>query len=256
MKFEIRDKKKRTQFIYIFNYLKNITDRLSWNVSPEMLYIQGMDSSHICIYELFLKKSWFDVWDVSENKTYGLSLAIFNKIMHICSDKQTIIISDESVDKLNIQFISEEKGEFNKFFEIPLMEIDEDMLSIPEQDYEVDIKMESKKFKSVIDELFIFNDVLNIVCNESEIILESESTDGNMKAVITSDDIEMLAIVENTTIKASFGIKYISHMCQFYKLSESCIVHLSENTPIMVKYDLGDECLMRFYLAPKIGDDD
>ena len=252
MKFEIKDKKKCDQFIYIFNHLKHFTDKLCLNVSPEQLYIQGMDTNHVCIYELFLKNNWFDVWDVSENKTYGIFLPIFNKILHICSDKQTIIISNEDDDTLKINFSSEEKGEFNKFFEMPLMDIDVDVLSIPDQEYDVDIEMESKKFKSLIDELVNFNDVLSIVCGEEEILLESKSEEGTMKAVINIDDIELLAVVEDKTLQASFGIKYISQMCQFYKLSTNCAIHISENIPLLFKYDMEEDCLMRFYLAPKM----
>ena len=43
-------------------------------------------------------------------------------------------------------------------------------------------------------------------------------------------------------------------MCQFYKLAPNCAIHISEGIPLLFKYDLGDECLMRFYLAPKIVD--
>ena len=119
MRFEISDNKKRDQFIYIFNYLKNFTDKLCLNLSEDKLYIQGMDNSHVCIYELFLVNTWFDVWDVQESKTYGVSLPIFNKILHICSEKQKIIITSETNDKLDIEFISDEKGEFNKYFANP-----------------------------------------------------------------------------------------------------------------------------------------
>jgi proliferating cell nuclear antigen len=254
MRFEISDNKKRDQFIYIFNYLKNFTDKLCLNLSEDKLYIQGMDNSHICIYELFLVNTWFDVWDVQESKTYGVSLPIFNKILHICSEKQKIIITSETDDKLDIEFISDEKGEFNKYFSMSLFDIDVEMMSIPDQEYDVDMEMESKKFKSLIDELTNFNDTLSIVCSEEEVLLESESEEGKMKVVINIDDIELLAVVEDKTIEVSFGIKYISQMCQFYKLAANCAIHISEGIPLLFKYDLGDDCLMRFYLAPKIAD--
>jgi len=254
MRFEISDNKKRDQFIYIFNYLKNFTDKLCLNLSEDKLYIQGMDNSHVCIYELFLVNTWFDIWDVQESKTYGVSLPIFNKILHICSEKQKIIITSETNDKLDIEFISDEKGEFNKYFAMSLFDIDIEMMSIPDQEYDVDMEMESKKFKSLIDELTNFNDTLSLVCSEEEVLLESESEEGKMKVVINIDDIDLLAVVEDKTIEVSFGIKYISQMCQFYKLATNCAIHISEGIPLLFKYDLGDDCLMRFYLAPKIAD--
>ena len=254
MRFEISEKKKRDQFIYIFNHLKNFTDKLSLNISEDKLYIQGMDANHVCVYELFLLKEWFDLWNVTENKTYGVSLHIFNKILNICSEKQKIIITNDNDDKLDIEFISDEKGEFNKYFAMPLFDIDDEMMSIPDQEYDVDIEMESKKFKSLIEELTKFNDTLSLVCNEEELLLKSESEEGTMKAVININDIELLAVIEGNTLEISFGIKYISQICQFYKLSNNCCIHISDGVPLLFKYDLGNDCIMRFYLAPKFND--
>jgi proliferating cell nuclear antigen PCNA len=254
MRFEITDKKKREIFITIFNNLKNFTDAIVLNIEQDRLYIQGMDNSHICVYELILQSSWFQVWDITEPQVFGLSLPIFNKILHICSDKQSIHIHSDNNEDLQIDFTCDEKGEFDKHLKMPLMDIDMDRLHIPTMDYEVDIEMDSKKFKNLIDELANFNETLNIVCNENQVVLESSSSEGTMNVVITTDDIDLLAVVEGKEINASFGIKYIAQMCQFHKLTTNCAIHITEDMPLQLKYKIDDECMMRFYLAPKIND--
>jgi proliferating cell nuclear antigen PCNA len=254
MRFEIADKKKREIFITIFNNLKNFTDAIVLNIEEDRLYIQGMDNSHICVYELILQSSWFQVWDITEPQVFGLSLPIFNKILHICSDKQSIHIHSDNNEDLQIDFTCDEKGEFDKHLKMPLMDIDMDRLHIPTMDYEVDIEMDSKKFKNLIDELANFNETLNIVCNENQVVLESSSSEGTMNVVITTDDIDLLAVVEGKEINASFGIKYIAQMCQFHKLTTNCAIHITEDMPLQLKYKIDDECMMRFYLAPKIND--
>ena len=254
MRFEIADKKKREIFITIFNNLKNFTDSIVLNIEQDRLYIQGMDNSHICVYELILQSSWFQVWDITEPQVFGLSLPIFNKILHICSDKQSIHIHSDNNEDLQIDFTCDEKGEFDKHLKMPLMDIDMDRLHIPTMDYEVDIEMDSKKFKNLIDELANFNETLNIVCNETQVVLESTSSEGTMNVVITTDDIDLLAVVEGKEINASFGIKYIAQMCQFHKLTTNCAIHITEDMPLQLKYEIDDDCLMRFYLAPKIND--
>jgi proliferating cell nuclear antigen PCNA len=254
MRFEITDKKKRDIFVHIFHYLKNFTDAIVMNIEQERLYIQGMDNSHICVYELILHSSWFETWDVNDTYTYGLSLPVLNKILHICSDKQTILIHSENDEDLEIDFTSDEKGEFNKYLKMPLMDITVDMLHIPDMEYDVDIEMDSKKFKSIIDELSNFNETLNLICDENQIVIESSSSEGSMKVVIEIDDIELLAIVEGKKLRASYGIKYIAQMSQFHKVSTNCLLHLTEEMPLQLKYVLDEQCMMRFYLAPKIDD--
>ena len=41
---------------------------------------------------------------------------------------------------------------------------------VVEQEYDVDMEIESKKFKSLIDELTNFNDTLSLICSEEEIL--------------------------------------------------------------------------------------
>ena len=169
MKIELADKKRCGEFINIFSNLKHFTDSINLMISEDKLYIQGMDQSHVCVYELFLEKQWFHLWEVSTDETYGFQLSMFNKILHTYSDTQTIRLEgDIECDKLRIEFTSHTKSDFNKFFEIPLMEINCELLHIPVCDYEVDLVMESKKFKSLIDELSHFNDTVTFRCDEGE----------------------------------------------------------------------------------------
>ncbi len=255
MKFEIKDKKKCDIFISIFNNLKNFTDNTLINVNEDELYIQGMDNSHVSMYELKLNKSWFSEWDVSESVDFGICLPILNKILHTWSDKQHITIyTGKDDDKLDIEFTNDEKGDYNKFFQIPLMDIESDKLGIPETEYDVDITMKSKNVKNLIDELSTFNDTVNLDCNEDRVCISSSSSEGSMKVVINMDDIEVLAVAEGETVESSFSIKHIGHMCQFHKLAEDCIIHLSPDIPIQIKYEIDDTSMMRFFLAPKIDD--
>ena len=255
MRFEINDKRKCELFINIFNNLKKFTDTISLIFDEERLYIQGMDASHVCIYELSLDKSWFCVWNVEHSSEFGICLTIFNKILHTWSDKQSLLIYSEDNDKLDIEFTSDVKGEFNKFFQLPLMDIETEHLCVPEMEYQADIEIESKKLKDIIDDLACFNDTINFKCDETELSIDANSSEGSMKVVITMDDIEMLAVEEGKTIEARFSIRYIGEMCQFYKLSKNCTIHTSEDIPIQIKYEIDETSFIRFYLAPKISED-
>lgn len=252
MKFEINEKKKCELFINIFNNLKYFTDNVIIRIDENKLYIQGMDNSHVCVYELKLDNSWFNCWNVNNSLDFGINLPIFNKMLRVWSDKQSIIIHDEDGDNLNIEFTSNVIGEFNKYLVLPLMDIDCEMLGIPDTEYEADITLISCKMKQIMDELSCFNDTINFNCNEDEVAIDATSGEGSMKVVIKIDDIESLAVIEGETIESSFSIKYISYMCQFHKISENCTISMSANTPMKMKYNIDEKSDMVFYLAPKM----
>ena len=254
MKFEINEKKKCELFINLFNNLKYFTDNVLIRIDKTKMYIQGMDNSHVCVYELKLDNSWFNVWNVKNSLDFGINLPLFNKMLHVWSDKQTIIIHDEDGDNLNIEFTSDVTGVFNKYLVLPLMDIDCEMLGIPDTEYEADITLISCKMKQIMDELSSFNDTINLNCNEERVAIDATSCEGSMKVVIKIDDIESLAVMEGETIESSFSIKYIAYMCQFHKISENCTISLSANTPMKMKYDIDENSDMVFYLAPKMID--
>ena len=56
MRIEIQEIGKCETFISIFKHLKNFTDTVCVFIDEDKMYLQGMDGSHVCVYELFLQK--------------------------------------------------------------------------------------------------------------------------------------------------------------------------------------------------------
>ena len=155
MNVEILIKPERANILCeILKKLKLFTESFVLMINNERLYIQGMDSSHIIIFDLNLSSDWFDTIDVKENNNYefGLHTTILAKILSIKSEKQYMRIYNEenNIDKLGIDFINGNESDYDKFFEIPLMDIDYDLLEIPTTDYDASIIMEAKNYKNII----------------------------------------------------------------------------------------------------------
>ncbi len=261
MKIEIQDTNKCETFISIFKHLKNFTEKVCIFIDEDKMYLQGMDGSHVCVYELFLQSSWFDVWNPEFNNSlkhkFGIYLPIFNKMLNIWTNLHTIKLEFQGGDNLNIHITSKiEKGIFNNIFALPIIDIEADCLTIPDTEYEVDIIMKSSQLKSTLDSLSQFSDTLDVYCNDKKLLLKSNSTEGSMKVEIDIETIELLAVVEGETVESSFAIKYITYICQFHKLNNNVEIHMSPELPIQMIYNIGDDekNKMRFYLAPKIND--
>ena len=86
MKFTIENKIKKELFVSIFQTLKNCTTILSLLFKKDGLFIQGMDKSHVCMFELFIKKSWFHYYETIldekmislDSQTFFTVLTLFN----------------------------------------------------------------------------------------------------------------------------------------------------------------------------------
>ena len=159
-------------------------------------------------------------------------------------------------DHLDVSFekIEEKKSLYNKYFEIPLINIDTDRLDIPEQEYTLDIEFDSKKFKRLIDELSLIGERVNMTCDENEINAKSQSLEGSMSINIPFDDIESYSIEENETIDITFSLKFLKNMCVYSKLSSVALIYITNGNPLQLKYSLDENSYVRFYVAPAIDD--
>lgn len=255
MEVIIKDNHKSELFINIFQNIKLFCDSFNIEFQNEALYVQGMDSSHISIFEILIKKEWFDSYNINETVLIGLTATIFPKILLTWTSDHSIKLNISEDAHLDVSF---EKvtgnSEYNKYFQIPLIDIESDRMSIPDQEYTLDIEFDSKKLKKLIDELSVIGDVVNIVCDEKEINATSKSVEGSMTVNIPFDDIEAYSIEENETISATFSLKYIKNMCVFNKIANTATLHLSDGQPLQFKYELENDSYVRFYVAPTIDD--
>lgn len=253
MKFQIADKSKAELFVNLFLNLKLITENVNLEFLENGLYIQGMDNSQICIYDLNIDKDWFSMYEHTENSNFGINMIILAKILNVRNDNQKITIYDEN-DKLSIEFESEEKNEINKYFEMCLLEIDQDKMHIPTSEYDINIQFNSKTFKSIVGELSIFSDVVNIYCDDN-VYMHAKSIESSMKVELQEENVEELTMTEEgEATNIEFSLKYIYIFSQFHKLDEFVNIHISPDIPIKVNYNFDEKSYCNFYLAPKISD--
>ena len=82
MEIIIQDKLKAELFINIFQNIKLFSDIFTIDINEETFYIQGMDASHVSIFEINLTRDWFDTYNVSSSTSLGINSSIFPKILN------------------------------------------------------------------------------------------------------------------------------------------------------------------------------
>jgi hypothetical protein len=76
-----------------------------------------------------------------------------------------------------------------------------------------------------------------------------------MRVNIPVDDMSSYSVVEGEIIDLNYSLLYISKMCITNKLSSDIDFCLSNERPMKIKYDLGDDSSLLFYIAPKLADE-
>jgi proliferating cell nuclear antigen PCNA len=258
MKIQISNPVKAEMFAAIFQNMKLFADNINIVFDDEKMFVQAIDSGHVAILELNIPATWFDAYDPT-NSTIGVNSVIFFKILSTRDKCQSIEIEcKDDADRLLIKFISDNKTVFDKTFEMPLIDLDAETMSVPEMEYQAEFMLPSTNFYNLVNQLKMFGDSMDIECSEDKIILFSNSQDyGKMSAEISIDDLTSFSIEEGEQIKMSFSLLHLYSISQFHKLAKEVELSFKRGYPVQVVYNLGDsDTTLRFYLAPKISEDD
>ena len=266
MEFVINDNKKASEITNIFNNISNFSECINLVFTSEKMYVQELDKSRACLFEFVFINSWFDTYNFNsaDKVVLGIHVNILYRIFNTKEESQTISINYvDNADILGLNFINGKPGEPNKYFEISLIDIPYSPLTIPENTQaNAEFTISTVRFKTLIDQLMLFDEELKIICNSNKVLLEASGMEGKMKADLPHDDLIEYMIDEinddddgdKSVIDLVFSITYIKKMCLFYQLTEEVSFRFSDINPMELKYDFGNECYLRFFLAPQIRD--
>ena len=257
MDIQITSVDRAERFCNIFQHIKVFTDNVNITFDSAQMYIQTMDSSHVSVVEIKLPKEWFDVYHYNTEGTtiLGVTASTLFKVLNTRDKCQTIqLVHTDENDKLGIHFFSDNPSVFDKHFEIPLMNIEDDLLAIPDMESDVDMTLPSGNFASIVNHLMNFSDTAEFCCTGENVQVISNGTEvGSMVVDVKHNDLVHYAIKVDTELKASFSLHRLYHICMYNKLAKEVTLHITQNYPMKVTYQLDmPNAFMCFFLAPKI----
>lgn len=262
MRLTIENKSTQEIFVAIFQVLKNWSTCINICFDKDRLYIQSIDKSHVCLAYIDIKSNWFTNYECIKPTKVTVDAQYFAVLMNYALKHDSIEIKfDNEIepDKIYINFlnnkdIANKKGSYDHFFELKLIDLDEDGLEIPEVEYSVEFEIDTKKFIEVISELYTIGQNLNIVCNEDKVELNSNGDSAKLKVNIPINDLNEYAINEGEELNISFSLNHIYKMCCSLKIAPTIELSLSSEYPLSLKYKLGEDSKVVFFIAPKIYD--
>ena len=144
---------------------------------------------------------------------------------------------------------------YDMHFEIPLVDIETEVIDIPPIDYAAEFSLSSLNFANIVNQLRLFGDTMDIECSEERIQLYSHGIEsGKMSVEINIDELTEFSINEGERLTISFGLNYLNHISAFHKLTKEIELKICDNYPLYAAYNFGEDARVKFYLAPKISD--
>jgi proliferating cell nuclear antigen PCNA len=257
---------KLTKFCEILSNIKHLAEFVTLTFSEDGIYSQGMTMDHCAIYELTVNEHWFDDYefDKADAPQISISTNILSKILATRQPSQHLVIAyNGKPDKIKMKFGSLKKDgknqEFPKEFIVPLMDVDNETLSIPEVEYSAEFGIGSKSLMVTNEQLSLFDETLTMRCSEENITMCAKGNEGELSVTLFSDVCEHIneyEVEEGLDLSLDFSIKHFQTFCRFLKVADEVQLGFKNDYPMKFNYNTeNDELSLVFYLAPKIKDD-
>jgi len=283
-------------FKKIVSALSDLVEQGNFQVDSNMISFQGMDSSHVSLVSLQLTEGGFENYRCDSNAVLGIQFAALNKILKCMTSKDSLSIqAQDDGDLINFIFESQDQKRYSNF-ELKLNDIDAEQLGIPDTDYGTTVKMPSAEFQRICRDLAAIGDTVTISATKNgvQFAVDGDIGAGSMmikgmvggaaaqKAVKDEDatqmdeedeDMAMTVPTQNIdddddtedngvrieleeAVTQTFSLRYLNNFTKATNLSKEVVLRMGADVPLEVEYKIADFGSLRYYLAPKIDDDE
>lgn len=119
--------------------------------------------------------------------------------------------------------------------------------------------MSSVEFTRICRELYSLNETVNIETTKTSIkfSVSSEAVGGSIKIENNdSANLEEQTVIDvEESVNLAFALRYLNLFTKASSLSQQVTLYLSVEFPLMVEYKLDQLGEVKFYLAPRISDE-
>jgi len=248
-------------FKQLIEALKDLVQEANIECSDDEISIQAMDNSHVSLVAVSLRSGGFDHFRCDRAITLGFNATNMGKILKCAGNDDVITLkAEDEGDALSLVFESPGQDRIADF-ELKLMDIDSEQLGIPDTEYKVTIQMPSGEFQRIIRDMQVLGDTLTISCTKEGVKFGVQGDLGSGNVLIrqnnTAEKEEEKVLIEmEEPVELTFALRYLNFFTKATSLGPTVILNMSPEVPIVVEYPIGESGHIKYYLAPKIDEDE
>lgn len=242
--------------------LKDMVTEASWDCTHAGISLQAMDSSHVSLVQLTLRADGFENYRCDRNLAMGIDMSNMSKILRCSSNDDIITLkAEDNADVLELTFESPKDKKFSQY-ELKLMELDCEQLGIPEQEYSCSVTLPSVEFARICRDMSQIGECVVITCTKDGVQFSAKGDLGTGKVRLQQNvgcdvkEEEEVSVEITEPVQLTFAIKYLNMFTKATALSPSVTLSMSNDIPLVAEYKVADMGHIKYFLAPKIEDED
>ncbi|KAG6547893.1 hypothetical protein Mapa_010713 [Marchantia paleacea] len=245
----------------VLEAIKDLVTEANFDCSETGFSLQAMDSSHVALVALLLRSDTFEHYRCDRNMSMGMNLSNMAKMLKCAANDDIITMkADDGGDAVTFVFESPKEDKTSDF-EMKLMDIDSEHLGIPESSYDAIVKMPSNEFGRICRDLSTIGDSVAISVSKDGVKFATTGDIGSANIICRQNNAvekkeEEVVIELNEPVTLTFALRYLNSFTKATTLSDSVTLSMSKELPVVVEYKIAETGHIRFYLAPKIEEEE
>uniref|UniRef100_A0A7S3R9Q3 DNA sliding clamp PCNA n=1 Tax=Dunaliella tertiolecta TaxID=3047 RepID=A0A7S3R9Q3_DUNTE len=241
--------------------LKELVQEVNFDVNSGGISLQAMDSSHVCLVAFTLHSDGFEHFRCDRPLNMGIHIGNLSKVLKCAGNEDVITLkADDNGDTLTLMFESQKQDRISDF-DLKLMSIESEHLGIPDQDYSAEVKMPSGEYQRICRDLASIGDTVQINATKEGVKFTTSGDVGTANITLrhnaTTEKPEEQTFIElNDPVSLTFALRYLNNFAKATPLAPVVKIGLTKDLPIVVEYQIGEMGHIKYFLAPKIDDEE
>lgn len=234
----------------IFEVLKDIINDVNVYFGPSGVKILTLDTARVTLVHMVLAAENFEEYECTSEIVAGLNMANTHKLLKSVGPADTLTLNIKDTDSL--EFIIENTAKKSRTsFKLKLLDINEDILEVPDICMDVITTMPSIDFQRVARDMGNLANDMTITRHGIKLEMACRGDFADQETVLEFADGPEV----KSRTSATYNLKYINLFTKATSLCSSVQLmqdSSDEQMPIVFRYGIANLGDVKFYLAPKM----
>ncbi|ACS89630.1 MAG TPA: DNA polymerase sliding clamp [Thermococcaceae archaeon] len=236
------------EFADLIDTASNLIDEAAFKIAEEGMSMRAMDPSRVVLLDLNLPASIFSKYDIDGEETVGVNMDHFKKVLKRGKGKDILVLRKGEENFLEITL----EGTAKRTFRLPLIEVEELELDLPELPFTVRAVILGEVLKEAVKDASLVSDSIKFIAKENEFIMKAEGETQEVEIKLTLEDEGLLDLNVEEETKSAYGVSYLADMAKGIGKADEVVLRFGNEMPLQMDYPIRDEGRLTFLLAPRV----
>ena len=201
---------------------------------------RAMDPSQVLLVDYSMDRSVFSQYEV-EPCFVGMNIDELRKIVSRAQPGDHI-----ELELTDSECVISLKGELERSFRLPLIDIADEEIKLPEIKYDSHVEINAKVLKEALKDAQLFSSSVVIRTKGDKFMLESKGTGGNL--AVNSSPNNGVKVKSKADVVSKYSLSYLHNIVKEAAPEAPIVLELKSDLPLKVSYQIG-KTEIRYYLA-------